>query len=722
MNEKLTIHRINNQLINLGWNIEGINRNVFLEGECKTEEQKKKLGKKRPDYILYETNSTAPLAIIEAKKPNTNLDFALKQGINYAKNIGAKIIFASDGFIVKLLNINEDVLTINGELINDFVNENILKKLISSSNIEIGENILKNRNELIKLFNRANNYLRQDGIDAGINSIYEFCCILFIKIKSESDKTIEDFYTWDSLIKNTGKSLYEHYNKIIEYFKNRYEGIFTDIKIEKPVALEKIVDSLKEINLSKTEIDIKGSAYEYFLKRYASGNKSVLGQYFTPRHIIEMMCMLLNPQINDSIYDPFCGTGGMLIECYKYIRKNIIQQEDIKKLNTNVLFGNDIVLGASQLAKMNMVLLGDGHSNINKLNSLENPVKDEYNCVITNIPFNLQPIQTGSLYETGETNANNICIRHCIKAIKNGGRACIIVPENICYEPSYKNIRKFLAENSDIKAVIRLPRETFKSYTTARTCILWLTDIKIAKTESFTYIEIKKDGFSDGMWREPIPENDIPEILEFKDNLKQISNEKTFDADYNFIENEIKINDITKKENEWFLKDVIEMKIEKQKLDPNKIYQEPRLSSATNTISSRGNGRYGKNINGNKVIVAPGDLVIATLHTQSGNGLFAISDDYYIATSQIVAKIKENIVNKEYLILCLQKILPQLSKSDLVGRETYKKEEILKLKIPKQPKEFIQDLEKINKYKKKIEKKIEKMKLKILEHTNRYFK
>jgi len=715
MNEKLTTHRINNQLINLGWKIEGKNRNVFLEGHCKTNEQKNRLGKKRPDYILYETNSINPLAIIEAKKPNTNLDFALKQGIGYAKSIGAKIVFASDGYIVKVISINKNTLTINRELVNDFVNEKVLKKLILSPNIETDNNVLKSRNELIKLFNNANNYLRQDGIDAGINSIYEFCCILFIKIKSESDKTINDFYTWESLIQNTGKLLYEHYKQIIEYFKNRYNGIFTDINIEKPATLEKIVDSLKKINLSKTEIDIKGSAYEYFLKRYASGNKSVLGQYFTPRHIIEMMCILLNPKINEVIYDPFCGTGGMLIECYKYIRKNITNPEDIRKLNNDVLFGNDIVLGASQLAKMNMVLLGDGHSNINKLNSLENPVKNKYDSVITNIPFNLKPTSLGHLYDTGDSNTNNICIRHCIKAIKKGGSACIIIPENICYEDTYINIRKFLTENSKIKAVIRLPRETFKSYTNARTCILWLTDIKVARTKKITYIEITKDGFSAGTWREPIHENDIPAILESREYLNQVFVEKELNTNYSFIENETNL-ELSKNNNEWFLKDVIQIKTQKEKLKNDNIYQQPRICSLTNTIKKNGSRRHGKNISAKKIIIEPGDLVIGTLHTQSRNGLFAISDDYYIAESQIVAKINEKKINKEYLVLSLKKILPKLSKDDLVGRETYKREEILNLKIPKQPPEFAQDSIKINDLKSKIK----KLQTEILNIENKY--
>ena len=100
-----------------------------------------------------------------------------------------------------------------------------------------------------------------------------------------------------------------------------------------------------------------------------------------------MMAVLLDPQIGEKIYDPFCGTGGMLIECYKWIRKNITKKKDITKLNKKTLFGNDISFGTSQLAKMNMVLIGDGHSNISKKDSLDSPIDSQYDCLITNIPI-----------------------------------------------------------------------------------------------------------------------------------------------------------------------------------------------------------------------------------------------------------------------------------------------------------------------------------------------
>ena len=115
---------------------------------------------------------------------------------------------------------------------------------------------------------------------------------------------------------------------------------------------------------------------------------------------------------------------------------------------------------------------------------------------------------------------------------------------------------------------------------------------------------------------------------------------------------------------------------------PNEEYFEPRLSRNGVLSSSSGYGRFGRNIKGNeKVLAEKGDLIIATLHTQ--DCLFAYSDKTYVTTSQIVAKVKEDLVSKAYLAFVLNKILPTIRKSDLVGRETYKNNEILSLRIPK---------------------------------------
>ena len=689
MNEQDVRRRINAQLLNLGWRF-GPDGNVTLEGDCKTPAQKKKLGRLRHDYALYQSNSTRPLAIIEAKGTDKNLDQALEQSLKYAKKIGAKFAFVSDSFVAKMKDIDGNTPTIDGEIIRDLLPEATLIKLTDNINLETEKPIIKTRDELIRIFSQAETLLRKDGIDVGMDSIYEFCTILFIKIMSETSDKIPNRYRFDSLTKHHGQDLYGHYLETIKEFKKHYDGIFREVKIKSPEILEEIVYRLKGISLSGVDFDIKGEAYEYFLQRYSSQNKSVLGQHFTPRHITDMMTLLLNPQVKEKTYDPFCGTGGMLLSCYKEMRRNINDESEIENLNQHSLHGTDISYGTSQIAKMNMVLVGDGHSNINRGNSLEADIDGCYNNVITNIPFNLRG---GSNRQTAkDTNNNKACVKHCLKTIMQGGRACIIIPENMAYEKTYKDIREFIAQNSKIEAVIRLPPQTFTSYTTARTCILWLSGVWQNKSSDFIYIEVKNDGFSASRWREPEDGSDIPKILENKDDLSTIYDKRSFGDNHAFFESVSGLDG----EGEHTLGELLDIKTEKQALVPNAYYSQPRLCSKTNTISRKGEKRLGKNIKADeKILIEPGDLVIGTLHTQSGNGLFAISDGEYIATSQIVAKIKTDLVSVEYLVFALQNILPKMKTSDLVGRETYKESDILSLRIPAEPKEFkkVEDLE-----------------------------
>ena len=266
--EALSVHRISTQLLNLGWIIDGSNRNVYLEGECATKEQKNKLEGKRPDYILYNSNSISPLAIIEAKRPGSNLENATEQGINYAKRIGAKIVFATDGIVTKTLSIFlKKPLTIDGEILRDFVNEKTLDKLVQNPNLTTDSKIIGNRNNLIKIFSKAEDFLRQDGIDAGIEAIYEFCSILFVKIKSEIDDDLDDRFHWDKLCDFKGNALLGHYKETIKYFKDKHQGIFRDVKIAEPKTLENIINSLRGLNLSDTSIDIKGGFLRAFSKK-----------------------------------------------------------------------------------------------------------------------------------------------------------------------------------------------------------------------------------------------------------------------------------------------------------------------------------------------------------------------------------------------------------------------------------------------------------------------
>lgn len=133
------------------------------------------------------------------------------------------------------------------------------------------------------------------------------------------------------------------------------------------------MDKLDPLMLTDVDSDVKGDAFEYFLKASTS-TKNDLGEYFTPRHIVKTMVRLVNPQIGEKIYDPFCGTGGFLIESFRYIYNNMARTDaNLALLRENTVYGNEIT-NTARITKMNMILAGDGHSNIEMKDSLANPV------------------------------------------------------------------------------------------------------------------------------------------------------------------------------------------------------------------------------------------------------------------------------------------------------------------------------------------------------------
>ena len=185
----------------------------------------------------------------------------------------------------------------------------------------------------------------------------------------------------------------------------------------KEYILNNVIASLDDLWLSDTNTDIKGDAFEYFLRNYG-GAESDFGEYFTPRHIVKAMVKLLNPQFGEKIYDGFCGTGGMLTESFKYIKRRMpLNQNTIQKLKIETVFGGEFTT-IFRIAKMNMILAEDGHSNITRQDSYEKKQTNQFDVVITNIPFGSQR-KTDCISQYGYNgNPAEFCgVLHCLDAL-----------------------------------------------------------------------------------------------------------------------------------------------------------------------------------------------------------------------------------------------------------------------------------------------------------------
>lgn len=519
---------IDRSLENLGWKLKGKDKNVFFE-QPKTELERKKLGGKRPDYVLYSKESEKPLIVIEAKKKGSRIDEALEQGIGYARAIDAPLVFATDGVFCKAFHTGANRPPIlNGEEVDEFIREALALRYLTSYEVNtVSPKVQYDRKELIRIFDEANNMLRGEGLRAGIERFGEFANILFLKLISESEQAKKErgeptkfdmACSWDAIKGIPASTRIEYINKTVyDKLNALYEtDIFTPLQIKDTGILKDIMDKLDPLMLTDVDSDVKGDAFEYFLKASTS-TKNDLGEYFTPRHIVKTMVRLVNPQIGEKIYDPFCGTGGFLIESFRYIYNNMARTDaNLALLRENTVYGNEIT-NTARITKMNMILAGDGHSNIEMKDSLANPVDgtetymDEsgkihhrgFDIVIANMPYS-QKTKYGSLYDLPSTNGDSICVQHCMKAINSAapnGRMALVVPEGFLFRKDLTKTREYLLDHCQLQSIISLPQGVFLPYTGVKTDIIYATKVnqKVKSSEkkkTFWYFDVKSDGYT----------------------------------------------------------------------------------------------------------------------------------------------------------------------------------------------------------------------------------
>ncbi len=540
---------INNALSNLGWKWDGADQNVYFE-RAKTKEEQQKLKGKRPDYVLYQEKSNNPLIVIEAKRKGARINEALEQGIGYARAIGAPLVFATDGVFCKSYHTIDNCTPIlNGEELDEFIRETLAIKFLNKHEVNtVSPKVQYDRKELIKIFNETNNMLRGEGLRAGIERFGEFANILFLKLVSETEQIkiesgeksrLDSFCHWNA-IKEIQKSVRIEYinNTVYKRLNGLYKTeIFTPLSVRNENILSEIMDRLDPLMLTDVDSDVKGDAFEYFLKTSTS-TKNDLGEYFTPRHIVKTMVRLINPQIGEKIYDPFCGTGGFLIESFRYIYNNMARTEsNIERLKNSTVYGNEIT-NTARIAKMNMILAGDGHSNIEMRDSLSNPIDgtekgNGFDVVITNMPYS-QKSNYGNLYDLPTKNGDSICVQHCIKAINSvapNGRMALVVPEGFLFRKDLSKTREYLLDRCQLQSIISLPQGVFFPYTGVKTDVIYATKVnqKIKSSEKkkdFWYFDVKSDGYSLDNHRRKL---DTPSDLSKYEEYRKLDKDQTDD-------------------------------------------------------------------------------------------------------------------------------------------------------------------------------------------------
>ena len=541
--------KIDAVLTNLGWTIDeqSPSCNVFTE-RAKTREQETFLAGKQPDYLLYRSNSDIPIGVIEAKPPGHSLHAAIEQAVErYATPLDISIVFATDGTFVETYDIRSgEALRLDGNLISQLMSEDMLLRFVDEgSNIFSPPHITISRQELIKVFEYANNLLRDEGLRKGTERFTEFSNLLFLKLISEIEEDreirgesslMESQCLWQRFCDRDPEDMLVYINdsvlpRLVDRYNHSGDVFLPSLLIRNPITLYRIVQELSKLTLLNTDSDIKGDAFEYFLKNSITvGND--LGEYFTPRHIVSLMVELVDPKFGETVYDPCCGTGGFLISAFEHIKQKVLMtKEMMETLKNKTVFGRELTSSA-RIAKMNMILTGDGHTNISQIDSLSSPVSEEYEVVLTNYAFS-QSTDYSFHYGLSNRDANPVFLKHVIDAVKPGGRAGVVVPDSVLYgeESDHKNVRRVLLNECDVTAIIKLHTYVFRPYAGQPTSIVIFE--KGTPTKSIWFFEVNEDGFKktgSKYGRPPGEANDLPLLREAWENKEDTPNSFSVDV------------------------------------------------------------------------------------------------------------------------------------------------------------------------------------------------
>ena len=350
-----------------------------------------------------------------------------------------------------------------------------------------------------KLWNYCN-ILRDDGLSYG-DYVEQLTFLLFLKMADEQSRPpfnkkspIPEKYSWPELLKRDGDELEIHYRHTLEEL-GKEPGLIGVIfrkaqnKIQDPAKLRRLIaDLIDKEEWSSLDTDVKGDAYEGLLQKNAEDVKGGAGQYFTPRPLIRAIVDVMQPEPNETICDPACGTGGFLLIAHEFIRNhNKLDKKQLTFLNTEQLRGVELVDGVARLCCMNLVLHGIGAGPGQAADATHVPVmvKDalagkhgEYEMVLTNPPFGKKSSVT-IVNEAGDEEKQSLVVhrddfwastsnkqlnflQHVFTILKQHGRAAIVVPDNVLFEGGAgETVRRELLKQADVHTLLRLPTGIF---------------------------------------------------------------------------------------------------------------------------------------------------------------------------------------------------------------------------------------------------------------------
>lgn len=468
---------------------------------------------KAADIVVYQDDKETAWIILETKSPDSK--DGLEQIKSYLNAKGSPMGVLSDGKAKVILyrphpNKFENTLR-------DIPREDQTIQDVFESRLTLGD--LENNFDFVKIIKVLEELVLAG---AGVDSFNEIFKLIYAKLYDEKyarDRNNELLFRQSSDPRIT----YDNINRLFEDAKKEWPGMFlTGETIQlSPSHLSVCVGELEKIKLYDANLEIIDRAFEYLLPDVAKGTK---GQYFTPRHVIDMAVKMLNPRENEYVVDPASGSGGFLIHAMQWVwDRDMIDKSRETKINyaATHIYGIDFDDKPVKISRALMLIAGDGRSHIFKLNSL-NPKEWEgdesekekaraelrerlykfnayskdsdneknfkyfnFDILLTNPPFAgeikdrtllndyfLAKNEKGKLRNKMERHI--LFIERTLNLIKPGGRLAIVLPQGVLNNTNMQYIREFLFDKARILAVVGLHGNTFKPHTGTKTSVLFL--------------------------------------------------------------------------------------------------------------------------------------------------------------------------------------------------------------------------------------------------------
>lgn len=458
----------------------------------------------RADIVVYrDVNKTKPFAVIETKQRKKK--DGIEQAESYARNLGAEYHLWSNGTYNRVFETSRYPLQSESimHLPIWIVDKPLPQKVPKSEKLRP----FKDEGELRQVIGVCHDFILEKLGHDPAKAFDEITKLLFLKLYDERE--IPNFYEFVVLANETphevGDKIRKWFAKAIS--SSKYQDVFwSQFNAEPvPITLElddftifNIVQILQGYSLVGTTkniqgVDIKGTVYEQMVGKTFRGE---LAQFFTPRELVEFMVEIIKPNREDKVLDPACGSGGFLIMILRKFREWIKKENpnlsesdinaEIKYFAEHKSFGIDINDRMVRVAKMNMIMHGDGHAGIYHVlrggglltdSNLPSKLKEELkkenvDVIFSNPPFAGREKDPAILekFELGKNKAGKpisvskevLFIEKIIKLLRNGGRAGILLPAGVFNNSSMKRVRDYIKAHVKIMALVGLPHLAFQ--------------------------------------------------------------------------------------------------------------------------------------------------------------------------------------------------------------------------------------------------------------------